>query len=119
MSIKTKDISTRLPKVTASASGGHVPVVGFPTQRCSHRIVVESVKVSGDELMSQINNLVEQGNIHRIVIKNKEGHTLLRVPTRANAVGHTINAILSAEEAAINVISAILPNAKVVVEKIT
>ena len=110
MSIKTKDNPTRLPRVANSGSCSRVVV--------SERIVVESLKISGDVLMSQINDLIEQGNIHRIVIKNKEGHTLLRVPTHLSAVDNTINAILSAEETAINVISAILPNAKVVIEKI-
>lgn len=110
MSIKTKDIPPRLPNVAHTT--GHRNV------SASDHIIVESLKISGDVLMSQINELIEQGNIHRIVIKNKEGYTLLSVPTNLNAMGNTINAILSAEEMAINVISAVLPNAKVVVEKI-
>lgn len=118
MSMKSKDIPARLPKVANTASHSRIAIGDVPLEGLSHRIVVESLKISGDVLMSQINDLIEQGNIHRIVIKNKEGHTLLRVPTHLNAVDHTINAILSAEETAINVISAVLPNAKVVVEKI-
>lgn len=79
--------------------------------------VVESLKVSGDVLMSKINDLVSQGNIHRIVIKNKEGHTLLSVPTTVRAMGSNIESILSTEAIAIDVISAIVPYPKLVVEK--
>ena len=67
--------------------------------------------------MSKINDLVSQGNIHRIVIKNKEGHTLLSVPTTVRAMGSNIESILSTEAIAIDVISAIVPYPKLVVEK--
>jgi len=81
------------------------------------KLVVESLKISGDALMSQIDDLIGQGNIHRIVIKNKEGHTLLSVPTSLSAVEGSISVILSAEATAINVISAIVPYPKLVIEK--
>ncbi len=82
-------------------------------------LVVESLKISGDALMSQIDELIEQGNIHRIVIKNKEGHTLLSVPTRLGTVESSISTILSTEATAINVISAIVPYPKLIIEKLT
>ena len=77
------------------------------------------MKISGDTLMSKVNDLIGQGNVHRIVIKNKEGHTLLSVPTTLQAMGNSIDTILSSEAAAINIISAIVPYPKLVVEKFT
>lgn len=120
MSIKNRNASKQQPNFDGSGAFRFIPDGNNLPRRAvvSDRIVVESLKISGDVLMSQIEGLIEQGNVHRIVIKNKEGHTLLSVPTNLNAVGNTVNAILAAEETAINVISAILPNAKVVVEKI-
>ncbi|MEL6815601.1 MAG: DUF4342 domain-containing protein [Cyanobacteria bacterium J06598_3] len=83
----------------------------------SDGFVVENLKISGEALMRELTDLIGQGNVHRIVIKNKEGHTLLSVPTTLNAMGSSISSILSAEATAIGVIGAIVPFPKVVVEK--
>lgn len=79
--------------------------------------VVEDIRLSSDMLMSQIHQLIEQGNVRRIVIKNEEGHALLRLPTATTVINSVIDAMLSSEVAAINVISTIVPNPSVMVEK--
>ncbi|MEL6553088.1 MAG: DUF4342 domain-containing protein [Cyanobacteria bacterium J06621_11] len=99
---------THRPFVSANPAAERASQSGF---------VVESLKISGDALMSKVNDLVDQGNVHRIVIKNKEGHTLLSVPTTIKAMGSSLETILSSEETAIGIISAIVPYPKLVVEK--
>ncbi|MEL6491065.1 MAG: DUF4342 domain-containing protein [Cyanobacteria bacterium J06634_6] len=79
--------------------------------------VVENFNISGDTLMSQIDTLIRQGNVHRIAIENSEGHTLLSVPTHRSALDTKVVAIPSLEAKAIKVISAIVEYPRVIVER--
>ena len=40
----------------------------------------DEFKVSGEMLLTRIKELVHEGNVRRIVIKNDAGHVLARVP---------------------------------------
>ena len=40
----------------------------------------EEYKLSGDTLVAKLQELVHEGNIRRIVIKNEEGRPLLEIP---------------------------------------
>lgn len=47
----------------------------------------EAHKVSGENLLGRIKELVHQGNIRRITIKNNEGRSLLEIPLTFGVVG--------------------------------
>ncbi len=117
--VSTTDNNTT--DTTDGLQSSNVALIGDCTSRKAPMscaiFVVESLKISGETLMSQIDDLVKQGDVHRIVIKNKEGHNLLTVPTDLNTVEDSISAILSAEATAINIISAVVPYPKLVVER--
>jgi hypothetical protein len=74
----------------------------------------EEFKVTGDALIAKIKELVHQGNIRRIIIKNEQGETLIEVPLTIGVVG----AILLPVWAAIGAIAALAVNFTVVVERI-
>ena len=76
---------------------------------CSHR----RVRVDGEELLGKIKNLVKEGNIRRIIIKNKEGKVVFEIPLTLGVVG----ALIAPQLAAIGAIAALLTEATVVVEK--
>jgi hypothetical protein len=40
----------------------------------------EEVKVSGDQLLQKVKQIVKEGNARRITIKNDSGHTLMEIP---------------------------------------
>ena len=73
----------------------------------------EEFRVSGEELLSRIKQLVHEGNIRRIVIKNKEGGTFMEIPLSVGVVG----ALLAPTLAAVGAIAALVTEATVVVEK--
>ena len=73
----------------------------------------EEFHVSGEELLAKIKKLVHEGNIRRIIIKNKEGGIVLEIPLTFGVVG----ALLAPSLAAIGAIAALLTEATVVVEK--
>jgi hypothetical protein len=57
--------------------------------------------------------LFHEGNIRRIIIKDKEGKTVLEIPVTIGVVG----ALLAPQLAAIGAIAALITEATVVVEK--
>lgn len=77
------------------------------------RVHTEEHKVPGERLLSRVKELVRQGNIRRIIIKNEEGHTLLEVPLTVGVVG----AVLIPVWVAIGALAALAANYTLVVEK--
>jgi hypothetical protein len=77
------------------------------------RFRTEEFRVSGEELLAKIKSLVHEGNIRRIIIKNKEGTILMEIPLTFGVVG----ALLAPSLAGIGAIAALLTEATVVVEK--
>lgn len=60
----------------------------------------EEFKVSGDELLKKVKQLINEGNIRRIIIKNKSGKTIMEIPLTVGVVGAVIAPILAAVGAA-------------------
>ena len=77
-------------------------------------IHTEEFHVNGDELIAKIKQLVHEGNIRRIIIKDKDGRTVMEIPLTFGVVG----VILAPTLAAVGAIAALITDATVVVEKI-
>ena len=73
----------------------------------------EEFRVNGEELVAKLKELLHEGNIRRIIIKDKEDRTLIEVPLTLGVVG----AVLVHVWAAIGAIAALVTEATVVVEK--
>jgi hypothetical protein len=76
------------------------------------KIHTEEFQVRGEELVAKIKELIHQGNIRRVIIKNESGRTLIDIPLTIGVVG----ALLVPQLAAIGAIAALLTNATIVVE---
>lgn len=74
----------------------------------------EEFKVSGDELLGFIKKLINEGNIRKIIVKDKDGNTLLEIPL---TVGLAVS-ILIPVWVAIGAIAALASNYIIVIEKI-
>ncbi|MBI5950857.1 MAG: DUF4342 domain-containing protein [Chloroflexi bacterium] len=73
----------------------------------------EEFKVEGEKVISKIKELFHEGNIRRVIIKDKEGKTLIEIPMTLGVVG----ALIAPQLAAIGAIAALLTEATVVVER--
>ncbi|HEY2982137.1 MAG TPA: DUF4342 domain-containing protein [Anaerolineales bacterium] len=73
----------------------------------------EEFKINGEELLARIKKLVHEGNIRRIIIKNKEGQTVMEIPLTVGVAA----ALLAPTLAALGAIAALVTEATVVVEK--
>ena len=76
-------------------------------------VIYEEFKVKGKDLVEKIKDLIHQGNIRRIIIKNQTGHTFLEIPLTFAAIGIIAAPIL----AAIGAIAALVSDFTIVVEK--
>jgi hypothetical protein len=73
----------------------------------------EEFKVEGEKVVAKIKELFHEGNIRKVIIKDKEGKTLVEIPMTFGVVG----ALIAPQLAAIGAIAALLTEATIVVEK--
>ncbi len=74
---------------------------------------MEEIKVAGGNLKAKIKEIIREGNIRRIVIRNPQGRTLLDLPLSAGVAG----AALLPFWAAIGTIAALASDYTVAVER--
>ena len=73
----------------------------------------EEFRVEGEKLIAKIKELLHEGNIRRIIIKDKEGKTVMEIPMTLGVVG----VLIAPQLAAIGAIAALITEATIVVEK--
>jgi hypothetical protein len=78
------------------------------------KVRTEELHVNGEVLVARIKELVHEGNIRRITIKNEEGKVLFELPLTLGVVG----ALLVPTLAAIGAIAALVTKCTIVVERI-
>ena len=57
---------------------------------------IEEVKVKGEDLLKKVKELIHEGNIRRIIIKNESGETYIEIPLTLGVVGMVVAPILAA-----------------------
>ena len=78
------------------------------------KVRVEEFEVSGERVVAKIKELVHEGNIRRVVIKNEEGRTLIDIPLTVSVLG----VLVAPQLAALGAIAALLTKATIVVERL-
>ena len=69
--------------------------------------------VNGDEVVAKVKELIHEGNIRRIILKNEDGRTMLEVPLTIGLIGAALLPVL----AAIGAAAAIASRCTLVVER--
>jgi hypothetical protein len=75
----------------------------------------EEFQFSGDTLLAKIKEIIREGNIRRIIIKNEAGLVLIDIPLTIGVVG----TLLAPQLAAIGAAAALLMKGSIVIEKDT
>ena len=78
------------------------------------QVKTSEFRVRGDHLVTRIKEILHEGNVRRIIIKNDEGRTLLEVPLTIGVVG----AVLAPVWAALGALAALAADLRIVVEKV-
>ena len=74
----------------------------------------EEHRVSGERLVSKVKELIHQGNVRRLIVRNDEGQTILEIPLTIGVVG----AVLLPALVALGAIAALASDYTLVVEKV-
>ncbi len=77
------------------------------------KVSYEEFKVDGEALISKIKEILHEGNVRRIILKDDKGHTYIEIPLTIGIAG----AVLMPVWAAIGAIAALAVNFTIVVEK--
>jgi hypothetical protein len=78
-------------------------------------IHTEEHRVSGERLVGRVKELIHQGNVRRIIVKNDDGQTILEIPLTLGVVG----AVLVPSLVALGAIAALAADYTVVIQKET
>ena len=74
----------------------------------------EELNISGEQLVSTVKEIIRQGNVRRIGVRNKDGETLFEIPLTFGVVG----ALLLPTLAALGSVAALVTQCTIVVERI-
>jgi len=77
------------------------------------KVVTEEFSVSAEDLIKKVKQLIHEGNVTRIIIKDDKGKTLLEMPATVGVVG----AILVPWLAALGAIAALATRCTIAVER--
>lgn len=77
------------------------------------KTTTEEFRLSGEELLGKVKELLHEGNVRRIVLKNSEGNVMVEFPLTAGVVG----VLLLPMWAAIGAIAALAADLTIVVER--
>ena len=74
----------------------------------------EEFRTTGDESLAKTKELIHEGNIRRLTIKNEEGRTLIEIPLTIGVIGAALLPVL----AAVGAIAALATDCSIVVERV-
>lgn len=74
----------------------------------------EEFRLNGGELLNKIKEIIHEGNVRRIILKDENGKTFMEIPLTVGVVGAIVVPVL----AAVGAIAALASNLTIVVEKV-
>jgi uncharacterized membrane protein YvbJ len=77
------------------------------------KVTQEEYSVSSDNLIERVKELLHEGNVTRIIVKNEQGEVLLEIPATIGVIG----AVLVPWLAALGAIAALVAKCRIVVER--
>jgi CBS domain-containing protein len=95
-------------------SGCQERKMGGKENMSEQKVRTEEFQVSGDALVAKIKELLHEGNIRRLIIKNEEDRVLIDIPLTIGVVG----VLVAPQLAAIGAIAALITHGSIVVEKV-
>ncbi len=81
------------------------------------KVRVEEFKISADSLFGKVKELIQQGKLRRLVIKNPEGRILADIPLMAGLVGGVAGSIVFPIAAVLATVGAVVAHLTVAIER--
>lgn len=83
----------------------------------SAKVRVEEFQINSEYLVAKVKQLLQQGNVRRLILKNAEGRTLLDIPLLAGVAGGAVGVAIFPFLAAVLAVAALVGRFSVVVER--
>jgi len=78
------------------------------------KVHTEEFSVNGDQILAKVKELIHEGNVRRVIIKDKTGRVLVEFPLTLGVVGAALAPVL----VAVGAVAALVSEATIVVEKV-
>lgn len=75
--------------------------------------IKEEIKVSGKQLLQKVKEIIQEGNVRKISIKDKDGNTILAIPLTFGVIGAVLAPIL----AAVGAVAALVTECTISIER--
>lgn len=85
----------------------------FACGKSTSKTETQEYSVSADDLVQKVKQIIKEGNVSKIIVKDEKAQVLLEIPVTVGVVG----AVLAPLLAALAVIAALATNCTIVVEK--
>ena len=82
------------------------------------KVRTEEFKVTSEQAVSKVKELVQEGNVRRLILKTQEGRTLLEVPLTIGVAAAAGVLLLAPILAAVGAFAAIVTHLTIVVERV-
>jgi len=73
----------------------------------------EEFKINGRDVVDKVKELIQEGNVRRVIIKDREGKTLIELPVTVGVVGIVLAPVL----AAVGALAALVTECTIIVER--
>jgi hypothetical protein len=77
------------------------------------RTEIERYETRGENLLARVKEIIEEGNVRRITVRNEEGKAIVEIPLTVGVVGAALAPVL----AAVGAIAALLADCSIEVER--
>ncbi len=75
--------------------------------------IKEEIKVKGEQLLQKVKEIINEGNVRKISIKDKDGNTILSIPMTIGVIGAVLAPIL----AAVGAVAALVTECTISIER--
>lgn len=82
------------------------------------RTWTEQIEVTGDELKKRVEELVEEGNVRRLIVRNEHGDILMEIPLTAGVAIGGVVTIFNPVLTALGALGAMLAHLKIEVVRV-
>ncbi|MCK4322299.1 DUF4342 domain-containing protein [candidate division WOR-3 bacterium] len=82
------------------------------------RTWIEEIEIAGSELVERVKELVREGNVRRLIIRNSSGELLMEIPLTAGVAVGGVVTIIAPLLAALGAMAALLVKVKVEIVRI-
>jgi len=81
------------------------------------RPIVEEIELQGSQLLERVKEIIQEGNVRKLSIKDQNGRYLLEIPLTVGVVAGSVLALTAPVWAALGAVAALLARVKIEIHR--